>query len=310
MADQLVAPDKTFVCRICKNVDFENSEALRLHFKEDHKQINFIMKEQMCLKCALCKCEFRTTTNFYRHCTPEVKVTHKCGKCRTNTFPSKCLKTLHQLNYHQLKPVETNVDTKIDLIVADAETEVNPSMEPEMEADDSPVGPEVDAISKLSMISTGFFDMKNQIASLEFRLIQENINLAKALLLPMQALKITGKVNLESENLSLFCTKMLQASASGSERCVVLALPTGENFNDLELQSRNLKLNFVQYLQEKNAAGRIYFPDTVFAEHRGYVAHIFPSCQFINKLLNAINPNLLAKLAEMEYLVVIMTKTY
>ena len=197
MADQakLVAPDKTYVCRICQNVDFENAEALRHHFKEDHKQINFIMKEQMCLKCALCKCEFKKTDQFYHHCIPEVKVTHKCGKCRTDTFPSKCLKTLHVLNYHPLKPVETNVDTKIDPIVVDAETEVNPSMEPEMEADDSSVGPEVDAISKLSMISTGFFMMKNQVASLEFRLIQENINLAKALLPPMQALNITGRVS-------------------------------------------------------------------------------------------------------------------
>ena len=124
----------------------------------------------------------------------------------------------------------------------------------------------------------------------------------------MQTLQITGRISLDPKNLSLFREKMLQAPDSGSERCLVLALPTGKNLNDVELQSRNLKSHFIQYLQEKNAAGRIYFPDTAVAEHGGYVAHIFPNCQFINEILNVIAPNLLAKLAEMEYLVAIMTK--
>jgi len=38
----------------------------------------------------------------------------------------------------------------------------------------------------------------------------------------------------------------------------------------------------------------------------GYVVHVFPSCDFANETMTSIAPDLLAKVAEMEHMVIII----
>lgn len=44
------------------------------------------------------------------------------------------------------------------------------------------------------------------------------------------------------------------------EHCILMALPCGKDQNDLVLQSNNLKLEFINYLLSKGAAGIVNAP--------------------------------------------------
>ena len=62
-----------------------------------------------------------------------------------------------------------------------------------------------------------------------------------------------------------------------------------------------------QAQQLAGAAGIVNVPgEHNTGEHGGYVVHVFPSCDFANETMTSIAPDLLAKVAEMEHMVIVI----
>lgn len=181
------------------------------------------------------------------------------------------------------------------------------SPEPEFQA----ALPNLDAYP---MVWKGFLGLKNEFASVEFRYVSGCRELANASLPhdPISStatLRIGQRMRLEAAHLSGVRTKMQQAA----EHCVLLALPCGTDPLDVAAQSRQLRSHFITYLQLKGAAGIVNVPgiDHNHGLHQqpnegGYVVHVFPSCDFANETMTSIAPDLLAKVAEMEHMVIII----
>merc|ERR1719273_2156539 len=163
------------------------------------------------------------------------------------------------------------------------------------------------------MVWKGYLGLKNEFASVEFRYVSGCKNLA-SFSLPhdpnsLATLRIGQRMRLEPTHLSGVRTKMQQAA----EHCVLLALPCGTDPLDVAAQSRQLRSHFITYLQLKGAAGIVNVPgmDHNHGLHQqpnegGYVVHVFPSCDFANETMTSIAPDLLAKVAEMEHMVIII----
>ena len=107
-------------------------------------------------------------------------------------------------------------------------------------------------------------------------------------------------MRLEDAHLSGVRTKMQQSG----EHCVLLALPCGKDPQDVEAQSRQLREHFITYLQLKGAAGIVNVPGDY--NEGGYVVHVFPSCDFANETMTSIAPDLLARVAEIEHMVIVI----
>lgn len=178
---------------------------------------------------------------------------------------------------------------------------LNPPASPEP---DYAVVPNLDAYP---MVWKGFLGLKNEFASVEFRYVSGCKDLANASLPhePTPAtLRIGQRMRLEAAHLSGVRTKMQQAA----EHCVLLALPCGTDPLDVAAQSRQLRSHFITYLQLKGAAGIVNVPglDHLNPHEGGYVVHVFPSCDFANETMTTIAPDLLAKVAEIEHMVIVI----
>ncbi|XP_008485681.1 protein split ends-like [Diaphorina citri] len=92
------------------------------------------------------------------------------------------------------------------------------------------------------------------------------------------------------------------------EHCMLLALPCGRTEVDVVQQSAYLQSGFITYLQQKQAAGivNIAAPGT---QQAAYIVHVFPSCEFANNSLAQIDAQLLKKVSELTYLVIIIATT-
>ena len=91
------------------------------------------------------------------------------------------------------------------------------------------------------------------------------------------------------------------------EHCVLLALPCGKDTKDVEIQSKHLRSHFITYLQLKSAAGIVNIPGS--DQDNSFVVHVFPSCDFANETMGGIAPDLLARVAEIEHMVIIIATT-
>ncbi|KAL1464691.1 hypothetical protein WDU94_004315 [Cyamophila willieti] len=89
---------------------------------------------------------------------------------------------------------------------------------------------------------------------------------------------------------------------------MLLALPCGRTEVDVVQQSAYLQSGFITYLQQKQAAGivNIAAPGT---QQAAYIVHVFPSCEFANNSLAQIDAQLLKKVSELTYLVIIIATT-
>jgi hypothetical protein len=174
--------------------------------------------------------------------------------------------------------------------------QLNPPASPEPEFANLP------NLDAYPMVWKGFLGLKNDFASVEFRYVSGCKELAQASLphdLSHSAtLRIGQRMRLEAAHLSGVRTKMQQAA----EHCVLLALPCGTDAHDVAVQSRQLRSHFITYLQLKGAAGIVNVP----GEEGGFVVHVFPSCDFANETMTSIAPDLLAKVAEMEHMVIVI----
>lgn len=86
---------------------------------------------------------------------------------------------------------------------------------------------------------------------------------------------------------------------------MLLALPCGRDRMDVLQQQNNLQTGFITYLQQKQAAGIVNIAAPGSAQ-AAYVVHIFPSCEFANENLARIAPDLMHRVANIQYLLIVI----
>ena len=153
----------------------------------------------------------------------------------------------------------------------------------------------------------GMLSLKNDQAAVQMYYISGNQDIARASL-PIFSenmsapLRIMQRMRLEQNQVEGVCRKMQVQE----EHCILLALPCGKDHLDVLKQSSNLNTGFIQYLQQKQAAGivNVCVPDAF--NQTAYIIHIFPSCEFVNDNLARINPNLLHRVADLSHLFVVV----
>ena len=127
---------------------------------------------------------------------------------------------------------------------------------------------------------TGTLGLKNDMANVRLHYVSGNRDLARASLPDKgSTLKIMQRMRLEDSQLDGVARKM----ETKGEHCVLLALPNGSEHEEIELQSRNLRNNFITYLQLKSAAGIVNVSNE--DNQPAYIVHVFPSCDFANENL-------------------------
>jgi hypothetical protein len=155
----------------------------------------------------------------------------------------------------------------------------------------------------------GLLGLKSDTASVQFFYVAGSKDLARASLpAPVDAaivptLRIGQRMRLEETQLEGVTNKMCEPR----EHCILLALPAGETQADVDAQSRGLRSNFITYLQLKSAAGIVNV--TGAEDNASYIVHVFPACDFANRTMSTIAPDLLDQVAEVEHMVIIITTT-
>jgi hypothetical protein len=151
---------------------------------------------------------------------------------------------------------------------------------------------------------TGILGLKNDMANVQMHFVSGCRDLALEYLPETGSnMKIVQRMRLEDQQIEGVKKKM----ETKSEHCLLLALPHGNDQDQFETQSRILRNNFITYLQLKSAAG---IANVTNKENQPAIVHVFPSCDFANENLARIAPNLLARVADIEHLVVIIATVF
>lgn len=193
-----------------------------------------------------------------------------------------------------------------------ARTEIPPPTSPE------PAELTLPHLESYPVVWQGFLGLKNEFATVQFHYVSGCKDLARASLpqplhvpsslgiddldLQMPTLRIGQRMRLEPSQLSGVQRKM----SLPQEHCILLALPCGTDTQDVEIQSLQLRSHFITYLQLKGAAGIVNVPLPEGGDQAAYVVHVFPSCDFANETMSEIAPDLLARVAEIEHMVIII----
>ena len=165
----------------------------------------------------------------------------------------------------------------------------------------------------------GFLGLKNEFATVQFHYVSGCKDLARASLpqplqlsgiddieLQMPTLRIGQRMRLEQSQLSGVQRKMSQPQ----EHCILLALPCGKDTQDVEIQSMQLRSHFITYLQLKGAAGIVNVALPEGGDQAAFVVHVFPSCDFANETMRDIAPDLLARVDEIEHMVIVIATVF
>ena len=116
-------------------------------------------------------------------------------------------------------------------------------------------------------------------------------------------LRIAQRMKLEAEKLE----SVAQHMTTKTDYCMLIAIPWGEDQDDLRGQTQALDTSFLQYLQSYSAAGisNIPIPDTTTA---AYVVHVFPPCEFTHTHLQRA-PDMLYKIMDrsVKHLLIVIT---
>jgi hypothetical protein len=171
-------------------------------------------------------------------------------------------------------------------------------------------------LEQFPVVWQGFLGLKNDFATVQFHYVSGCKDLARASLpqpvqideleLQMPTLRIGQRMRLEPCQLSGVQRKMSQPQ----EHCILLALPCGKDTQDVEIQSLQLRSHFITYLQLKGAAGIVNVALPEGGDQAAYVVHVFPSCDFANETMSGIAPDLLARVAEIEHMVIIIATVF
>jgi hypothetical protein len=151
---------------------------------------------------------------------------------------------------------------------------------------------------------TGILGLKNDMANVQMHFVSGCRDLALEYLPETGAnMKIVQRMRLEDQQIEGVKKKM----ETKSEHCLLLALPHGNDQDQFETQSRILRNNFITYLQLKSAAG---IANVTNKDNQPAIVHVFPSCDFANENLARIAPNLLARVADIEHLVIVIATVF
>lgn len=159
-------------------------------------------------------------------------------------------------------------------------------------------------VTKYPILWSGLLALKNDSVSVQMHFVSGNREISRRALpqfseINMQPLRITQRMRLDQVQLSALERK-IQAN---EDFCILLALPCGRDNNDVLVQSNNLKLFFINYMQSKQAAGIVNTNDQTCS----YITHIIPSCQFSDEHLVGAAPDLMHSLAGISQLMVVIT---
>ncbi|KFB41012.1 hypothetical protein ZHAS_00008627 [Anopheles sinensis] len=152
----------------------------------------------------------------------------------------------------------------------------------------------------------GLLALKNDQAAVQMHFVYGNPNVAGSSL-PSNSdgttppLRIAQRMRLEPAQIDGVARKMQMVN----EHCMLLALPCGRDRMDVLQQQNNLQTGFITYLQQKQAAGIVNIAAPGSAQ-AAYVVHIFPSCEFANENLARIAPDLMHRVANIQYLLIVI----
>jgi len=152
----------------------------------------------------------------------------------------------------------------------------------------------------------GLLGLKNDQAAVQMYFVSGSMEVARGALpvLPDRTtspIRISQRMRLEQTQLEGVARKM----QIKNEHCMLLALPHGRDSYDMLQQQTNLRNGFITYLGLKQAAGIVNVP-APGSHLPAFVVHIFPPCDFSNENLARIAPDLLHRVADLSYLVIVI----
>ncbi|CRL01084.1 CLUMA_CG014204, isoform B [Clunio marinus] len=216
---------------------------------------------------------------------------------------------------HQTKDADGNVRYQIVYSTPPAQSLVAPTTNNRpIQLTTPPIASQVplhaDTLSRLleryPLMWQGLLALKTEQAAVQMHFVFGNKKIAKASL-PFNSdhttppLRIAQRMRLEPSQIEGVARKMQITD----EHCVLLALPCGFDYGDVLRQTENLQVSFINYLQQKQAAGIINIADPG-SQNASYVVHIFPSCEFANESLERIAPDLMYKVANISHLLIVI----
>lgn len=173
-----------------------------------------------------------------------------------------------------------------------------------------PTTPQSDSLDQLlqryPVMWQGLLALKNDQAAVQMHFVHGNPGVAGSSL-PSNSdgttppLRIAQRMRLEPAQIDGVARKMQM----DQEHCMLLALPCGRDRMDVLQQQNNLQTGFITYLQQKQAAGIVNIA-APGSSQAAYVVHIFPSCEFANENLARIAPDLMHRVANIQYLLIVI----
>lgn len=169
----------------------------------------------------------------------------------------------------------------------------------------------LDLLRRYPVVWQGLLALKNDSAAVQMHYLAGNGRLAEVSLpqTPTNGvggsvpppIRIAQRMRLEPSQLEGVIRRM----QSDKDHCLLLALPCGRDPLDVHKQTRALKSGFINYLQQKQAAGIINVARPGSTQP-SYVLHIFPPCDFAQEHLARVSPDLLDSAADSGHLMVVV----
>ncbi|XP_074074454.1 msx2-interacting protein isoform X2 [Macrotis lagotis] len=153
----------------------------------------------------------------------------------------------------------------------------------------------VQLLKKYPIVWQGLLALKNDTAAVQLHFVSGNNVLAHRSLPTSEVgppLRIAQRMRLEASQLEGVARRMMVET----DYCLLLALPCGRDQEDVVNQTESLKAAFITYLQTKQAAGIINVAN-LGSNQPAYVLQIFPPCEFSERHLSRLAPDLLASIS-------------
>ncbi|XP_055748447.1 msx2-interacting protein-like isoform X2 [Salvelinus fontinalis] len=149
----------------------------------------------------------------------------------------------------------------------------------------------VQLLTTYPIVWQGLLALKNDSVAVQLHFVSGNNVLTHHSLPPLEGgapLRIAQRMRLEASQLEGVARRMMVEN----DYCLLLALPCGRDQEDVLSQTLLLKGGFITYLQKKQAAGIINVPNPG-SNQPAYVVQIFPPCEFSERHLCRLAPDLL-----------------
>ncbi|ESO88768.1 hypothetical protein LOTGIDRAFT_125421, partial [Lottia gigantea] len=152
----------------------------------------------------------------------------------------------------------------------------------------------------------GQLALKNDSSFVQMHFVSGNQGLVKLTLpqiSPMDQvpLRIAQRMRMEQSQLEGVSKRMQM----DSDYCLLIAVPCGRDPMDISQQTKGLTEGFIQYLQQKQAAGIVNIP-MPGSQQPAYVVHIFPPCEFSHEAVLRANPPLFDQIRDSPHVVIII----